>query len=208
MGVTVMITTFTLTAKKQLMTLFRCAHCGETNVQQIELAVQRRYDDKAFTQKGRDRQREKNTARLTARIDRIANRLEQGAGLLTYPQAKLKCRCKKCSAKQPFASMNFTWWFMGVGLVLVYLMGMGLALMSGKANLRHLYNIRTMYLPIGLAVLAALLLGMGIHFLVQALRHRAATENAPVLFARSVTELKKKAAEVESYRDADYSEFE
>lgn len=203
-----MIRELTLTASRKLMVIFRCASCDETNVQQITLKVQQKYEDKAFTQKGQARQWDRNETKLMERMDRIASNLESGAGVITFARAKLKCACKKCNTRQPWAKMNYTWGFMLVGLVLIYIMGMLIGLMNDEASWRHLYNIRTIYLPLGIGAVVLLLLGMGIHFAVMTLKHRSATQDAPVLFARTVSELKKKAAAVENYRDADYREFE
>ena len=197
-----MIRTFTITARKKLLVLFKCSHCGKINIQLTDLSLEQKYDDKAFTQAGQQRQQDSNTTKLQEKMQRLEAKLLDKPGSITFAQAKFKCKCDKCGARQPWSQMNYTWIWMIAGVIGVYILGMFLGMSNEDASWRFVRDIQTIYLPMGIGALVLLFAGAGLHFLLKLIKYRSSTVDSPVLFARTVDELQKKAASVEAYRDA------
>ena len=100
---------YTLTRKRNMLSLYRCSGCGRDVLQMITLQVASSYNDKGtFTRQGVAARQAHADEMNQAAMDDLTDGLIRGGSSRALARAKLSCACPHCSGREPWARMNFT----------------------------------------------------------------------------------------------------
>lgn len=179
----------TLVGSKSILMLYKCSKCGNTAIQSVSIKGAAAYSDSgAFTQGAMDRRRNAAEQRMEAAVDRKMERVITG-GASAVRAAKMTCSCRKCGAKAPWSSSDYT------GLQLVTMLGILIGMFGLGALGGYHHPIQLIpFVVVALAVVIRIICEV-----VKEIRTRKAFKACPPLFGESAEELLQRAKTIPQY---------